>query len=680
MRSPLLLLASLLSLSIIIAALTVTFDDGDSHLVYAPDGAWSVVEGADFSAGSARKTTARGGQVTMAFAGQQISLYGSTTASFAVFVDGKTTPTSSSSPSSSSNATSSRFFVLKGLAAEQAHDLTLVVTGDGSLVLDRIAIAVSNDVSTTPALLPVGTTGFLSTATLPLSSTSSLAPPSTSRAVDPQLRGTSRAGLIAGSIIGSLGAFALLIFLTCLFLRRRKQHHSTSYSPDLGAQLRTAQAEHARRKSSQSLFASAFNRSRSSPLPFATPSPPNDNGGISSFPRPALSHPFAASARPSPPTSSNGGSNWPSFSFLTRASSWRLKADRLPETRRFYNLGKAGLPVTKPPEGPLPIVPAGVVGGEGREMEERWRTEGPKVVVEPGVGSGIGRGGGGTRMKEVRWDEREARGVKQVWGEAMSDYEGSETGSGRVRVQCPAATGTHGRRRSFPPEPDDLPLPPPPPPHQSSHHHPSYSHSTTHTFHNPFNSTSSSSHSHSRSYHASHASHGSSSSSHVEEGTTSDSHPSAAHIHTAHSVSLPSQTRPHLPVRTSSKREVHETVRAGPDAEGVVRTGSMVERRPTLTEASAGSPARVASGSARAERRRHQSHAGLIEVVADGHGEQGQEQEHEDGWRRHHRRRTGSNGVADPLPGEEDRPAFFQQRETLPRYDASRGDPRLPRT
>lgn len=76
--------------------------------------------------------------------GQQISLYGSTTASFAVFVDGKTTPTSSSPPSSSfSNATSSRFFLLKGLAAEQAHNLTLVVTGDGSLVLDRIAVAVS---------------------------------------------------------------------------------------------------------------------------------------------------------------------------------------------------------------------------------------------------------------------------------------------------------------------------------------------------------------------------------------------------------------------------------------------------------------------------------------------------------------------------------------------------------
>lgn len=68
MRSPL-LLASLLSLSITIAARTVTFDDGDSHLAYAPDGAWSVVEGVDFSAGSARRTTARGGQVTMAFAG-----------------------------------------------------------------------------------------------------------------------------------------------------------------------------------------------------------------------------------------------------------------------------------------------------------------------------------------------------------------------------------------------------------------------------------------------------------------------------------------------------------------------------------------------------------------------------------------------------------------------------------
>ncbi|BGP06184.1 hypothetical protein JCM10049v2_002003 [Rhodotorula toruloides] len=676
MRSPL-LLASLLSLSITIAARTVTFDDGDSHLAYAPDGAWSVVEGVDFSAGSARRTTARGGQVTMAFAGQQISLYGSTTASFAVFVDGKTTPTSSSPPSSSfSNATSSRFFLLKGLAAEQAHNLTLVVTGDGSLVLDRIAVAVSNGVSTTPALLPVGTIGILSTATVTSSSsTSSLAASSTLRAVDPQLRGTSRAGLIAGSVIGSLGAFAILIFLTCLFLRRRRQRHSTSHSPDLGARLRTAQAEHARRKSTQSLFASAFNRSRSSPLPFATPPPPTDNGGISSFPRPALSHPFAAPARPSPPTSNQG--SWPSFSFLTRASSWRLRADRLPETRRFYNLGKAGLPVTKPPEGPLPAVPgpARVVReGEVREMEERWRTDGPSVVL-PGAVVGSGRGTplrGGRGQKEVRWDERETerRDVRQVWGEAMSDYDaGSETSSGRVRVQSPAAT--HGRRRSFPPEPDDLPLPPlqqPPP-----HHHPSHSHSTTHTFHNPFNSTSSS---HSHSYHASHPSHGSSASSHVEGTTTIDWHPSAAHIHTAHSVSLPSQARPHLPVRTSSKREVHETVRAGPEGEGVVRTGSMLERRPTLTEAPVGSPARAAGGaSGRAERRRHQSHAGLIEVVADVAHEQ--ERDEHDGRRRYQRRRTGSNGVADPLPGEEDRPGFFQQRETLPRYDARRGDPRL---
>ncbi|PRQ73953.1 hypothetical protein AAT19DRAFT_15520 [Rhodotorula toruloides] len=309
-------------------------------------------------------------------------------------------------------------------------------------------------------------------------------------------------------------------------------------------------------------------------------------------------------------------------------------------------------------------------------MEERWRTEGPRVVLA-GAAAGSGRGGGGAGMKEVRWDEREPRTVQQVWGEAMSDYDAaSETGSGRVRVQSPAAT--HGRRRSFPPEPDDLPLPPPPPPPHQQQHHPSHSHSTIHTSHNPFNSTSSS-HSHSHSYHASHPSHGSSSSSHVEGTTTSDSHPSAAHIHTAHSVSLPSQAhqaRPHLPVRTSSKREVHETVRAGPEGEGVVRTGSMLERRPTLTEAPGGSPARAASGSARAERRRHQSHAGLIEVVADGHDEQ--ERDEQDGRRRHQRRRTRSNGLADPLPGEEDRPAFFQQRETLPRYDASRGDPRLP--
>lgn len=159
----------------------------------------------------------------------------------------------------------------------------------------------------TPALLPVGTTGALSTATLvSSSSTSSPTPSSTSRTVNPQLRGTSRAGLVAGCVIGSLGAVAILVFLTCLFLRRRRQRREDANGPGLGAQLRTAQAEYAKRKSSQSLFASAFNRSRSSPLPTssATPHPAStDNGGISSFPRPALSHPFAASARP--PSSPN---------------------------------------------------------------------------------------------------------------------------------------------------------------------------------------------------------------------------------------------------------------------------------------------------------------------------------------------------------------------------------------
>lgn len=68
------LLSSLVSLSITAAARTVSFDDGDSHLVYAPDGAWSVVQDSDYPTGTARRTTARGGQVTVAFAGAHKAL------------------------------------------------------------------------------------------------------------------------------------------------------------------------------------------------------------------------------------------------------------------------------------------------------------------------------------------------------------------------------------------------------------------------------------------------------------------------------------------------------------------------------------------------------------------------------------------------------------------------------
>lgn len=319
-------------------------------------------------------------------------------------------------------------------------------------------------------------------------------------------------------------------------------------------------------------------------------------------------------------------------------------------------------------------------------MEERWRIEGPRVVVLPGEGKGRGRtmpvrgGGAGDGVKEVRWDEGEAAGVRQVFGEAMSDYAGSDAGSGSER--SPVRASAHARRRSFSPEPDDVPLAHPP---SLAHHLPTNSHSTTHTFRNPFASTPST-------HHASNPSHSSSTSS--SHWTTSDSHPSSsaahAHIHHAHSVAVrrpDPRPRVAVPVRTSSKREVHETVRAGPEGEGVVRTGSMLERRPTLTEVGGGDSGRTsgkgASSGTGATRGRHESVAGLIEVVADESLDDVRDDGQREQQRRRHyhhqqRRRTGSATVADPEPGEEDRPAFFQQRETVPRYDASRGDPRLP--
>lgn len=83
-------------------------------------------------------------KLTTSFAGSQLSIFGTSSSSFSVAIDGTTTADASSyDPSTSANATvAQRIYLAQDLSTESVHQAVLT-SGEGSLLIDRIAIAYS---------------------------------------------------------------------------------------------------------------------------------------------------------------------------------------------------------------------------------------------------------------------------------------------------------------------------------------------------------------------------------------------------------------------------------------------------------------------------------------------------------------------------------------------------------
>ncbi|GAA5877533.1 hypothetical protein JCM8547_000181 [Rhodosporidiobolus lusitaniae] len=759
------------------AARTTSYDDTDDLLDYYPSSRWSTVDGLsedDWQGGGAATATRAGARLRVTFAGEQISLYGTSSLPFNASINGGNTtsftPSSSSSSSTSAaNATEPvRIFLATGLSRTEVQTLELVTTGSGRLLLDRVAVAYSSDTDLVPTLLTNGVSGAVSTATLSATSTSSPSAASTSSISTDSASSSSASssksddkgigsGVVAAIILPIIAAVALAVFLF-FYIRRRRRSSSESFSPptafsEYKDKNRSSYINHetGRRRSTPSTFLSALNFSRSnSGLPSfsrnnSNPSTTAVNGGVGSSP-PAARHPFAATARnsdllsaPRPSTgdssTSASGGNWASR--LTRAASWKKKADRLESTREFYGVPEEAAVVAcsrpPPPQGPLPSVPCPGGGAgknsEERVMEERWRTEGPSLVA------------GGLRAPSraaAAAGEGSAHTTVQVYGEAMSEYSPSDEAepstpgvSGRRSF---GSAGAHLRRRSlrqeepsvpnstsgatfmFPLNRKDLPLPPPPVARGSSD-----TKKRETIFRNPFSSTSSAGHG---SHHSVDSGNSPLPGERFSVDTDADGYASSrasaeqAHIHTAQPISVPppgqgitldqTRTLTHpddvslysmqttmIPLRMGSLKELQRSGSLGrrPSARGgggegrpgspeVVKPAKALARRPTLTRSGStvvqgkASPAPLSSPREEDEQGgqvdgyveeledKHRSVAGLIETMESFHDEL-------DGVEETGRKRR------DPRPGEEDRSAYFSQRERMPRYEAgARRDPR----
>ncbi|GAA6026860.1 hypothetical protein JCM8097_005914 [Rhodosporidiobolus ruineniae] len=734
-RRPLLLAPAplLLSLSLLSTAAharTSTFDDRDALLDYK--GAWTSFspDGTDWQGGTAMRAARRGDELSFAFAGEQVGIFGTGSVDFGVSIDGQVQNTTAST----ANWTEpTRIFLASGLDRETVHQLVLVTTENGALLLDRVAIAYSSDTELIPTLLAATASGAVSTATLTATSSSvsgfslrtrsttststSSSPASTSSTAADSMKSSSHSsagpGQVAGIVFGSLGAVAIILFLFFLCRRRRRARDDTAFGQQLSAAAYYNSGPSGRStKRRSSAFLSALNFSRRNTAEF--PSTPHG-------PR----HPFAAalpnsySDSPSPgggqrPDSPSAGSQmshtWASR--LVRAASWNRKVERIPATREFYNIPDANAvaavagPRAPPPRAPLPRRP-GEEPPTPRDMEERWRTDGAVLVG----------GGGGLRSRGPSEEDEKGYGgaqtTVQVYGEAMSDYAASDEVEAASSVRGAGAVGrkaslqrqpiaAHLRRRSLRQEEGptgraktfsvelpqkDLPFPP-------SAYHPSHGNKpslASTTFRNPFSSTSSASAPFSQ--HGSKASHGTSRSFdplHEEDGRPSSVE--YARIAQARPVAFDDDVPLYgpgsgldapivAPVRTGSLRELREQAQ-------VVKPPVALARRPTVTrtESDAGRPFsppmsrqdtlveestvdgyEVTDGLSAADK--HRSVAGLIETVESW--EETLEADPADATRKGRRSRK------DPPPGEEDRSALFSQRERMPRYSASGRDPRV---
>ncbi|GAA5920183.1 hypothetical protein JCM1841_006633 [Sporobolomyces salmonicolor] len=670
---PLLLLSIIFSATLA-PARTVSFNARNHLLSYAPQSAWSEISEDGLEAMEANRG---GSRLELSFAGEQISLFGSASSEFSVAIDGSSDLTSSSTVIASNMSAVTRIYLASGLDRNTVHSLVLEFVGSGTFLLDRVAVAYSTETGLVPALLPVGASGAVSTATLSATaaapSSSSTAATSAGPSASPiasaasstlsnhTSNGTSRGSLIAGATIGSVGGAALLLFIFIVIRRiRTARELEEGHQQQQGLQPHDhssyVNAETGRRRSS--FLPAALSRNSSSPLPFATQRNDSSLGADGGVGRcPGGEHP------PTPVIV--GSETWQSR--LARNASWKRKKERLQETRKFYNVGQrvgatGGAPplVGPPPRMPLPEPPKN--GSGTREMEERWRTEGPSLIIPETSGagsraanrSGVGAGERVTSPDFSAYFISSRTGsspnspggtTTQMFGQAISDDHdspSSPTTATAIRGRHNAGLSSpHPRRRnSHDPFDEFIPsLAPPPSSAAVRHQTQLHRHSLSQPFSNPFDGAFSEHGGHSTN--DSHSSHDSPAS--AENARISLAHPVATGTlppiegspRVQHDrddddetdvIPLYSQSAAHRPLRTSSMRELVETCRAGPKGDSstsVVRPAAALARRPTLTrhdgetvqEAEAGAGARRDSVAEPDRVDKHRSVTGLIETI-----------------------------------------------------------------
>lgn len=447
-------------------------------------------------------------------------------------------------------------------------------------------------------------------------------------------------GAIAGGVIGALAGLGLLVAIVAIVVRRRNARRS--------ARRPIIRGPIAMRQSVASSLLGAFGGGSNPP------------GDFSSSPLAGahLSHPYA--------TSTSTGPNW--VNRLARASSWKRKAERLPETRRFYGVGEAAeveMPSQPPPCVPLPSVPLEAT----REMEERWRTVGPTLSLDRQLPPPLPAAPPST---------------VQVYGRAISDFGqeqdpdhslsrlAGESDDSYVVVPYPRACVLDGAQS------------------------PAWS-ATAHSLRNPFGS----SETNVSVSHGSHESHGSLGS--AEGAFIRQAHPVSIPAEQIEESSPPGRPQPQsapaavakpIPVRSSSKRDLVSTHCAGPERAVSMSlvdepTGRLA-RQPSVVRLNAASPLTAldheavavsfVSGMEQEEpshrRCRPQSSAAVVEETAaedDGFG-------HNRSHRRKHSGQPRSRSRSHSAEFEEDRPGFFAARESIPRYSTERDPRRVPAT
>ncbi|GAA5883392.1 hypothetical protein JCM16303_006728 [Sporobolomyces ruberrimus] len=673
-----------------IEARTTKFNPTDSNFVYSPQSSWERSGGRN---GSIRSVKA-GATVEIKFAGEQIILYGSTSSdvSVSVLLDDRDR---SSIFETSMSASPARLFRVSDLDGTGDHTLRLAVRNNETLVLNSIHVAFSSASGNVPALLPFdpvsATRSFVSNPST--SSNSPLQSATSSRASedDGSVKSTS-AGLVVGATLGTLAAVSLLVYLVFYLCRRHRRAHSSEppgSSQNVDDSRYMNQETGAKRGSF--LLPAFQNRRASSFLPWNTtprtplsPSPimfsDRDaemvNGGIGASPRNGTFSPQSPSQSTVVPVVV-GSETWQAK--LTRAASWKRKAERLAETRKFYGLagrtngGGRVDPRGPPPAVPLPRPPGSKGNGDGpREMEERWRVGEPTLNVK---GTRDDRHGPKTMAVSppisispylIATPQNSTDGVdigtanqfEQAYGRAISTPSDDDDLSS-IQVASPNSTihpHQHLRRRSHPSPPGQaLPFSPIGEgfaPYASTSSKQSILH-----YQNPFT--------HARS---------------ITTTTSNSFEESRSSIENAR-ISL-AQTRPvrsggglgnslpiGLPLRSSSMRSVNEgTVRAGPKGDTsvglIAEKEVMVERKPSLTRIVNG---KVVGTTNTTVRGRHESVAGIIEG-----GRKSEESTRMGGRRSETRKRREEP----EFPSEEDRPDFWVKRDIIPKYSVEGGDPR----
>ncbi|GAA6021809.1 hypothetical protein JCM11491_003884 [Sporobolomyces phaffii] len=614
---------------------TTSFSSQDTRVAYRPSDAWRHKS-------NATQALRQGAVFEFRFAGEQVSLFGAGE-SYNVAIDGDDADV---------QRNDDRLFIASNLDPDRPHSLRLEVRAvEANLTLTRVAVAFSSTNQHVPALLA----GFDSESSFasPITSSTSHSTPTSLEPIPTTFDSSTRAskapsgGVVVGATLGALFALSISVAFAVYAWRRFDERRSTLTQSRRPLDDPSSYVNHetGTRRGSTFLLGAAFStgrRASSFLLPWS---------GSSSAPRTPLPSPSPSvqqqshgprSLAPAPPPASSGtvlvgSETWQAK--LVRAASWRRKAERLAETRKFYGVGRTPVATAAAERrGPPPAVPLPVPPRDGtRDMEERWRGAESTLVVTMNAGPA------GAIGEEATTD-------------ACSIVVSSPTSTVvPVAPSSPSRAdhddddhGHHLRRRSHP---DAGGAPLSSPKAAGSYRNPfSHARTLTNTTTRPSLETTAA----------------------AEDDDDESSRSSSiehARISLAHTRTVRAGGRPAIDdaaallVRSSSMRSIFE--HADPTSTVLGVQTVRVERKPSLTRIVNGRVAAVG------ERTRHESVAGVIEPGTPPRARRPSRagQGEENGTRRTRR--------AEPeLPSEEDRPDYWVKRETIPRYTQAAGDPR----